>query len=72
MKPKTNAHGGARPGPHPGRPRSVIRLDIGPAAYAALSVLALQDAMAARIAQDQAAAQLIARLIEAERKRRAE
>ena len=43
---------------------------LGPAARAALSLLALQDAVACGVEQDTAAAALLARLIEAERQRR--
>lgn len=53
-----------------GRKPGYWRGTIGPDARAALSIMALQDAVAERIEQDKAEAALIARLIMEERVRR--
>lgn len=58
------------PRPTAGRKSSYWRGTIGREAAAALSVMALQDAIQARIEQDEAAEQLVARLILEERDRR--
>lgn len=58
------------PGSRPGRAATYWRGSIGREARVALAVMALQDAVAAGIAQHAAEAQLIARLVLAERDRR--